>query len=131
MVVADDVLEWRIRIRSILQQRPEWQVVGEACNGLEAVQMAAELRPEMVLLDLGMPILNGIQAARRIRQESPRSRIVFVTQQNDADIRGAALATGAVGYLLKADAQSQLLPAVEAAGGRAESGRAACGRALV
>ena len=115
VLMADDVLEWRIRIRSILQGQPDWQVIGEASNGLEAVQMAAEYYPDIVLLDLGMPILNGIEAANRIRQESPRSKIIFVTQESDADIRIAALATGAEGYLLKANVWNELLPSVEAA----------------
>jgi DNA-binding NarL/FixJ family response regulator len=77
--------------------------------------MAAEYYPDIVLLDLGMPILNGIEAANRIRQESPRSKIIFVTQESDADIRIAALATGAEGYLLKANVWNELLPSVEAA----------------
>ena len=131
ILIADDFAEWRARIRSQLQARPEWQAVGEACNGMEAVQRTMELRPDIVILDIGMPRLNGVEASKLIRQQFPNSKIIFVTQENDAEIRAAALATGAVGYLLKADAQSQLLPAVEAAGGRAESGRAACGRALV
>ena len=74
-----------------------------------------ELRPDIVILDIGMPRLNGVEASKLIRQQFPNSKIIFVTQENDAEIRAAALATGAVGYLLKADAQSQLLPAVEAA----------------
>ena len=115
ILIADDFAEWRARIRSQLQARPEWQAVGEACNGMEAVQRTMELRPDIVILDIGMPRLNGVEASKLIRQQFPNSKIIFVTQENDAEIRAAALATGAVGYLLKADAQSQLLPAVEAA----------------
>jgi DNA-binding NarL/FixJ family response regulator len=114
ILVVDDFAEWRVRVRSMLQARPEWQVIGEACDGLEAVQRTSELQPDIVLLDIGMPILNGIEAAKRIRQDSPGSRIIFVTQESDADIRTAALATGADGYLLKANAMSELLPALEA-----------------
>ena len=114
ILVADDFAEWRVRVRSMLQTRPEWQVIGEASDGLEAVQRTTELQPDLVLLDIGMPILNGIEAAKRIRQDSPSSRIIFVTQETDADIRAAALATGAKGYLLKVNAMSELLPAVEA-----------------
>lgn len=114
ILVVDDFAEWRVRVRSMLQARPEWKVIGEACDGLEAVQRTTELQPDIVLLDIGMPLLNGIEAAKRIRQDSPSSRIIFVTQENDADIRTEALATGAEGYLLKANAMNELLPAVEA-----------------
>jgi DNA-binding NarL/FixJ family response regulator len=114
ILVADDFAEWRVRVRSMLQVRPEWQVIGEAADGLEAVQRTTELQPDIVLLDIGMPMLNGIEAAKRIRQDSPGSRIIFVTQESDADIRIAALATGAEGYLLKVNAMSELLPAVDA-----------------
>ena len=115
ILVADDVSDWRVRIRCIVQRRPEWQVSGEACAGLQAVEKAAELRPDIVLLDIGMPILNGIEAAKRIRQGSPTSRIIFVTQDNDQDVRMAALATGAEQYVIKANASSELLPAIDAA----------------
>jgi DNA-binding NarL/FixJ family response regulator len=114
ILVADDFAEWRGRVRSILQTRPEWRVIGEACNGLEAVQRTTELHPDIVVLDIGMPILDGLEAAKRIRRDSPSSRIIFVTQEGDEDIRTAALATGAEGYLLKVDAMTELLPAVEA-----------------
>jgi|SRR5262249_13966562 len=115
ILIADDSAEWRVRIRSMLKARQEWQVVGEACDGLDAVQTTTRLCPDIVLLDVGMPILNGIEAARRIRQSSPSSRIIFVTQENDKEIRAAALATGAEEYVIKANTTSQLIPAVEAA----------------
>ena len=115
IIVADDILDWRVRIRSILQLHPQWLVCCEVCDGLQAVEKAAELRPDIVLLDIGMPILNGIEAAKRIRQGSPTSRIIFVTQDNDQDVRMAALATGAEQYVIKANASSELLPAIDAA----------------
>jgi CheY-like chemotaxis protein len=124
ILVADDFAEWRVRVRTMLQARPEWEVIGEACDGVEAVQRTTELHPDIVLLDIGMPMLNGIEAARRIRQHSPSSRIIFVTQESDADIRTAALATGAEGYLLKANAMTELLPAVEAWSPRGYDARA-------
>jgi len=98
----------------MLQARAEWEVIGEACDGLEAIQRTKELHPDIVLLDIGMPILNGIEAAQLIRQESPSSRVIFVTQENDEETRIAALATGAEGYLVKADALNELLPTVDA-----------------
>ena len=115
ILVADDFAEWRVRIHSILQPNPQLQVIGEACNGLQAVQKAAELLPDIVLLDIGMPILNGIEAAIQIREVSPDTRVIFVTQENDSDLRTAALDAGAEQYLVKANAAKELLPAVEAA----------------
>jgi len=114
ILVADDFADWRARFRSMLQAQPEWQVVGEAHDGREAVQRTAELRPDTVLLDIGMPILNGIEAARRIREVSPTSIILFVSENRSLDIVEEALSTGAGGYVVKSDAGSELLPAVEA-----------------
>ena len=114
VLVADDFVPWRAQARGLLQQRPEWRIV-EACDGLEAVHKAAELRPDIVLLDIAMPILNGIQAAQKIREASPNSRIIFVTMDGDADVKAAALATGARAYLSKARAASELLPTIAAA----------------
>ena len=83
-------------------------------DGLEAVQKAEELRPDLIVLDIGLPKLNGIEAARRIRQVSPNSKIVFLTMDNSPDVAQAALSTGAQGYVHKARAQSDLLPAIDA-----------------
>lgn len=113
ILVADDFVPWRAQARSLLQQQPEWRII-EACDGLEAVQKAAEVRPDIALLDIGMPILNGIEAAHKIREASPHSRIIFVTSDGDADVKAAALATGAEAYLLKARAASELLPTIAA-----------------
>src|SRR5512133_2614944 len=115
ILVADDYLLWRDLVHSLLEVHPEWQIVGEASDGLEAVQMAKERRPDLVVLDIGMPVLNGIEAAKRIRQHSPTSKIVFATQNNDEDIRIEALTAGADAYLSKANAGSELLPTIEAA----------------
>ena len=75
--------------------------------------MAAVLRPDVVLLDIGMPGLNGIEGAKRIRQVSPESKIIFVTQETDVEVREKALATGAHGYVIKSSAGSQLLTTIE------------------
>ncbi len=97
-----------------LQKRPELQIVGEVTDGLEAVQKAQQLQPDLILLDIGLPTLNGIEAARRIRKVSPESKIVLISQESSADVVQEALALGALGYVVKAHAGSELLAAVKA-----------------
>jgi DNA-binding NarL/FixJ family response regulator len=111
--MADDYEGWRRQARSLLQARPQWQVVAEASDGPEAIQKAEELKPDLILLDIGLPKLNGIEAARQIRQLSPGSKIIFLSQYNDHDVVRAALAIGALGYVHKKDALSELLLAVD------------------
>ena len=84
-------------------ERTECEIVGEASDGLQAVNQAEKLQPDLILLDLGLPILNGIQAARRIRQLSPNSKILFVSQNSSPEIAHGALQMGAHGYLVKSD----------------------------
>lgn len=115
ILLADDFAPWRARVRSFLQRKTEWKIVFEACDGLEAVQKTAELHPEVVLLDLSMPHLNGIEAAKRIRQLSPDFKIVILTENPDEDLRAAALEAGASAYVLKSEMTSNLIPAVQAA----------------
>jgi CheY-like chemotaxis protein len=94
ILLADDFAPWRSQVRSFLQSETKWKIVFEACDGLEAVQKTVELRPDIVLLDISMPGLNGIEAASRIRQRSPDSRIIILTQNADEDLMTAALARG-------------------------------------
>lgn len=94
--------------------KPELQVVCEASDGSEAVQKADDLKPDLIVLDIGLPKLNGIEAARRIRQLSPNSKILFLSQNNDLAVVQAALGTGALGYVYKMNAQEELLSAVDA-----------------
>lgn len=115
ILLVDDFAEWRAEVRSILQEWPELNVVHEASDGLEAIVKAAELQPDLILLDIGLPGLNGFEAATRIRKASPRSRIIFLTQESDSQIRDAAFATGATEVVLKQSVLSELLPAIEAA----------------
>jgi DNA-binding NarL/FixJ family response regulator len=115
VLVADDYEDWRNLVRLLLQARPEWQVLFEAKDGSEAVQKTEELKPDLILLDIGLPKLNGIEAARRIRQHSPNSKIVFLSIDNSLDVVQEALGTGAQGYVYKARAPSDLQPAIDSA----------------
>jgi DNA-binding NarL/FixJ family response regulator len=114
ILIADDFEDWRRKARSLLQARPEWQVIAEASDGSEAVQKAEDLKPDLIVLDIGLPRLNGIEAARQIRQLSPSSKIVFLSLNKNLEVVRAALSTGALGYVHKADARSVLLPCVDA-----------------
>jgi DNA-binding NarL/FixJ family response regulator len=112
--VVDDYEPWRRVVSTTLQKQPTLQVIGEAVDGLEAVQKAQQLQPDLILLDIGLPTLNGIEAARRIRELSPKSKILFLSENRSWDIAEEALRTGAGGYVVKSDAEGELLPAVNA-----------------
>jgi DNA-binding NarL/FixJ family response regulator len=114
VLVVDDFEAFRRFVSSELGKRPELQVVGEASDGLEAVQKAEDLQPDLIILDIGLPTLNGIEAAKRLRRVVPDAKILFLTQNNDTDVVRAALSDGAKGYVLKPDANKQLLQAVGA-----------------
>jgi DNA-binding NarL/FixJ family response regulator len=114
VLVAEDYAPFRRFLASTVANRPEWQIICEVEDGSEAVQQAGALQPEVVLLDIGLPRLNGIEAARQIRNLSPKSTILFVSQESSADIVQAALEAGAKGYVVKADAGRELIPALEA-----------------
>jgi len=114
VLVVEDFDPFRQFVCSTLGKRPELQIVGEASDGLEAVRKAEELQPDLILLDIGLPSLNGIEVAQRIRELSPRSEILFVSQESSVDVVQKALSLGAAGYIAKVDAGSELLAAVEA-----------------
>ena len=114
VLVVDDYEPWRRFYSTTFQKRPDLRVISEASDGLEAVQQAQQLQPDLILLDIGLPSVNGIEAARRIRDVSPTSKILFVSENRSNDIVKEALSTGAGGYIVKSDAGSELLPAVEA-----------------
>lgn len=114
VLVVDDYEPWRSFAIRTLQKKPEVQVVSEASDGLEAVQKAQELQPDLILLDIGLPTLNGIAAARRILQYAPQIKILFVSEQRSSAIVEEALGTGARGYVVKSKAATELWPAVEA-----------------
>ena len=114
VLVADDFEPWRRSVCSMLKGQAESEVVAEATDGWEAIQKAQTLKPDLILLDPGLPNLNGMDAAKRIREVVPGARIILLTSSNDKDVVRAALSTGAQGYVLKIDASTELLPAVAA-----------------
>ena len=113
VLVVDDYEPFRRFICSNLESRPDLQVVGEASDGLEAVEKAQALKPDLILLDIGLPSLNGIEAAQRISRLVPTATIIFLSQIRDADVVQEALSNGAKGYVLKQDAGIDLMLAIE------------------
>src|SRR5271169_136821 len=114
VLVVEDFVPFRQFVCSTLGKMPGLQVVGEVSDGLEAVQKALELKPDLILLDIGMPGMNGIEAARQIRKLVPESKIIFLSQESSQDVVQEALSAGASGYVIKSMAGNELLPAVEA-----------------
>ncbi len=110
----EDFHSFRRFVCSKLEQRPELRVVCEVSDGLEAVQKAEELKPDLILLDIGLPTLNGLEAARRIRGLAPEAKIIFSSQETSADIVQEAMRLGAWGYVFKTQAGRDLLVAIEA-----------------
>lgn len=112
--MADDFAPWRHFVSSLIRaMRPVWHIVGEVSDGLEAVKKTEELRPDLVLLDIGLPSLNGIIAARRINLITSDVKILFLSAFDSAELVECALKTGASGYIIKSDAGSELLAAIE------------------
>ena len=114
VLVVDDFDPFRQFLSSSLQSTSERFVCWEAADGLEAVHKAEELQPDLILLDIGLPKLNGIRAARQISKASPKSKILFVSQESSADVVREAFRVGAWGYIVKTDAASDLPTALKA-----------------
>jgi DNA-binding NarL/FixJ family response regulator len=114
VLVVDDNEPFRRFVRATLSMRPELHIISEVSDGLEAVQKALELQPALIVLDIGLPGLNGIEAARRIRKLSPKSTILFLSQESSADVMQEALCLGALGFVIKAHAARDLRIAVDA-----------------
>lgn len=123
--MVDDYEPWRRRVCSELLKDTRWQVVGELTDGEAAVREARARRPDVVILDIGLDTINGVEAARRILADNPGARILFLSGQSSADIAEAALGVGARGYLVKTDAGGRLHLAMETVmtGGRFVSRR--------
>ena len=121
ILVVDDFENWRRAIVSILGEDPGLEVIGEgASDGVAAVQRCWELKPDLVVLDVGLPNLNGLEAAKQIREVSPDSKILFLSANRSKEVAQEALRMGAAGYILKENAGRELLAAVRSAVGDGE-----------
>ena len=114
ILIADDHEKVRWGLRSLLSLRPDWDICGEAVDGRDAVQKARELKPQVAVLDVSMPHLNGLEAARQIRKEVPQTEVLIVSQHESSEVIAAAIDAGARGYVVKSDVPRDFLDAVEA-----------------
>ncbi len=114
ILVVDDYEPFRRFLCETLKTKPKLELIGEAADGLEAIQKATDLKPDLVLLDIGLPKLNGIEAARRLSKVIPEAKVLFISQNTDADVIAVALSNGAKGYIWKATVDADLVPAIEA-----------------
>src|SRR6476646_5523675 len=112
VLVVEDFAPFRRFVSSILGNRPEFEIIGEVADGLEAVEKAEKLKPDLILLDIGLPTLNGFDVARRIREIAPESKILFVTQETPADVAEQAFELGS-GFVVKSRALNDILIAIE------------------
>jgi len=112
---VDDYERWREFVSTTLEKKSDLTIIGEASDGAEAVKQAQELQPDLILLDIGLPRLNGIEAAKQIHDVSPASKVLFLSENRSRETVEAALSIPASGYILKSDAARELLPAIEAA----------------
>jgi DNA-binding NarL/FixJ family response regulator len=114
ILIADDHEVVRSGLRSVLEARTEWSIVGEARDGKEAIKTANQLKPDVVIIDYSLPLINGIEATRQIKARHPQTEILMFTMHDDETLVAEALEAGARAYLLKTDARAHLLAAVEA-----------------
>jgi DNA-binding NarL/FixJ family response regulator len=112
VLIVDDHAFIRRGVQTILHPFPEWEFCGEAENGKEAIRMADELKPEVIIMDISMPGLNGIEATRAIRKTQPSVKIVLLTLHDSSELLRIAFRAGARGYLLKTDAEQELVKAL-------------------
>jgi DNA-binding NarL/FixJ family response regulator len=111
---VDDVAVWQRFVSESLQAGPTFRVIGVASDGLEAIHKAIKLQPDLILMDVGLPGLDGIEAARRIREQVPHSKILFVSGNADPDVVRSAFEAGGSGYILKSDAANALVAGMAA-----------------
>jgi len=115
VLIVDDHALVRDGIRALLSLVADIEVIGEAANGMEALEQVRELAPDVVLMDLSMPVMNGLEATRRIRKEFPRTQVIAVTQYDDSEYVIPVIEAGACGYITKMVAFSELASAIQAA----------------
>jgi|KBSMisStandDraft_5_1062788.scaffolds.fasta_scaffold830478_1 DNA-binding NarL/FixJ family response regulator len=118
ILLVDDFASWRSYVASVLQERECFEVVGEAADGQEAIEKATELQPDLILMDIAMPKLNGIEAARRIRDRAANSKIVFISLEISDELAEAAVAVGAQAYIAKREIRAKLLPTIDSLFGK-------------
>ena len=114
VLVVDDFVQWRKVVRTALEGELGLHIIEEAADGLEAVEKAQAMQPDLVVLDIGLPMLNGIEVARQIRRVSVKSKVVFLTENRSCDIRERAFQDGASGYVIKSAFARELIPTVKA-----------------
>jgi DNA-binding NarL/FixJ family response regulator len=112
VLIVDDHAFIRRGVQTILHAFPEWEFCGEAENGKDAIRLADELKPEVIIMDVSMPGLNGIEATRAIRKTQPGVKIVLLTLHESSELLRSAFRAGARGYLLKTDAEQELVRAL-------------------
>jgi two-component system, NarL family, response regulator NreC len=112
VLIVDDHAFIRRGVQTILQPYPEWEFCGEASNGSDAVRLVEELRPSVVLMDVTMPGMNGIEATRIIRKSHPEVKVILLTLHESSEVLRTGFRAGASGYLLKADAEEELMKAL-------------------
>jgi DNA-binding NarL/FixJ family response regulator len=114
ILLVDDFAPWRLAVSSMLKVMPQRPVIYQASDGLEAVQKAIELQPDIILLDIGLLVMDGVEAARHIRNLAPQTKVLFLTENHSSEVAKEVLLHGASGYVVKSDAAAQLLAAVQA-----------------
>jgi DNA-binding NarL/FixJ family response regulator len=114
VLIVDDFPKWRSFVALQVKQKKAWQVVSEASDGVEAIQKACEFRPDVVVLDIGLPGVAGLEVAQRILRDLPATKILFLSQNRSCEVVQESLRIGASGYVLKSDSAKDFLPAMTA-----------------
>jgi DNA-binding NarL/FixJ family response regulator len=112
ILVVDDFLAWQQLVSIMLQGESDLQIISSVTDGLEAVRKAKEIRPDLILMDLSLPVMNGIDATRQIRAHSPGTKVLFLSEHRDSDLIQSAFDVGALGYVLKSDSNADLIAGI-------------------